>query len=122
MSNGGRVVHHERRYLPDPNSTILFVGYQSAGTLGRRILEGAQSVTILGEEVPVKCRVKSIGGYSAHADQAQLLEWLAPRRDTVRKVFAVQGEGDAALALVQKIRDDLAIDAMVPEPGATYEL
>lgn len=122
MSNGGRIVHHELRYLPDPKSTLLFIGYQSEGTLGRRIMDGAKVVTIFGEDVPVNCRVKSIGGYSAHADQAQLLAWLAPRRDVLKKVFAVQGEGDASSALVQKMRDDLAIDAMVPEHGASYDL
>ncbi len=122
MSNGGRIVHHERRYLPDPKSTLLFIGYQSEGTLGRRIFDGAKNVSIFGEDVPVNCHVRSIGGYSAHADQAQLVSWLTPQRESLKKVFAVQGEADAAQGLVQKIRDVLAIDAMVPEPGASYEL
>ncbi len=122
MSTGGRIVHHERRYLPDPKSTILFIGYQSEGTLGRRIMDGAKSVIIFGEEVQVNCHVKVIGGYSAHADQAQLLAWIAPHRDIVRKVFVVQGENDAATALAQKMRDNLAINAEVPVAGASYDL
>ncbi len=122
MSNGGRIMHHERQNLPDPKSTLLFVGYQSEGTLGRRLMDGAKSVMIFGEEVQVKCHIKVIGGYSAHADQSQLLAWIAPRRDVLKKVFVVQGEGTASATLATKMRDELAIDAEVPVAGATYEL
>ena len=69
MSQGGRILHHEMRYLSDPKSAILFIGYQAQGSLGRQILEGAKSVRIFGEDVAVNCKVKSISGYSAHADQ-----------------------------------------------------
>ncbi len=116
MSHGGRILHHERRYLPDPKSTILFVGYQASGSLGRRILEGAKSVRIFGEEVPVKCRVKEISAYSAHADQQQLLDWLKPMRLSLKKVFVVQGEKGASEVLAQKIRDEYAVEAVVPAP------
>ena len=122
MSHGGRILHHERHYLPDPKSTLLIIGYQSVGSLGRRLLDGAGSVKIFGEEVPVRCRVKNIGGYSAHADQAQLLAWLYPRRTTLKKVFLVQGEEGAGAALGQKIRDELAVEALMPEMGKPYEL
>lgn len=122
MSHGGRILHHERRYLPDPKSTLLIIGYQSQGSLGRHILDGAKSVKIFGEDVAVRCRVKNIAGYSAHADQAQLLAWLRPRRETLRKVFLVQGEEDAGAALAQKIKDELAVDALVPEAGKSYSL
>ncbi len=121
MSNGGRVLHHEKRYLPDPNSMLLIVGYQSVGTLGRALHDGAKSVRIFGEEVPVRCRVRSIGGYSAHADQRQLLAWVEPRRETLKKVFVVQGEGEASSALAQAMRDNFAIDAEVPEAASTHE-
>lgn len=117
MSHGGRIVHHERRYLPDPNSTLLMVGYQASGSLGRQILNGARSVNILGEPVPVRCRVKAIGGYSAHADQKQLLDWLRPMRRNLKKVFTVQGEESASAALARKIIDELAVQALVPEMG-----
>lgn len=122
MSHGGRILHHERRYLPDANSTILFIGYQAKGSLGRQIIDGAKSVKIFGEEVPVNCRVKAIGGYSAHADQTQLLEWLKHMRETLIKVFVVQGEEEASAALAQKIRDELAVEAIVPDAGASFVL
>lgn len=122
MSNGGRILHHEKRYLSDPNSLILFIGYQAKGTLGRQILEGEKKVKILGEEVEVKCKVKNIPGYSAHADQLQLATWLFPLRESVKKVFVVQGEGGASQALAQKIRDEMAIDAVIPEVHQSFDL
>ena len=117
MSNGGRILHHEMRYLSDPKNTILFVGYQAVGSLGRRILEGAKSVRIFGEEIPVRCRIREISAYSAHADQGQLLDWLKPLRLSLKKVFVVQGEGSASEVLAGKIRDNYAIDAVVPKEG-----
>lgn len=122
MSNGGRILHHEARYLSDPNSTILFVGYQANGTLGRQILEGATVVKIFGEDVSVKCHVKNIQGYSAHADQAQLLDWLTPMRQSLKKLFVTQGEAGASEVLAQKVRDDLAIETAVPAQNASFEI
>jgi len=122
MSNGGRILHHELRYLPDPKSTILFVGYQAQGTLGRQILDGAKTVRIFGEDVPVKCHMVNIPGYSAHADQPRLLHWVGAMRDTLKKVFVVQGEQQASETLAAKIRDTLAINAEVPKAGETVEL
>ena len=117
MSQGGRILHHERRYLSDPKSTILFIGYQVNGSLGRQILDGAKSVKIFGEETPVRCRVQVISGYSAHADQRGLLNWLRPMRLSLKKVFLVQGEEDQMFSLAQKIRDELAIEAAIPSMG-----
>lgn len=122
MSQGGRILHHEKRYLPDSNSAILFIGYQAKGSLGRQIQEGAKTVRIHGEEVPVRSKVVSVKGYSAHADQEQLLQWLYPMRLTLKKVFAAQGEEDASAALVQKIVNDLAVHAEIPQEGKVYEL
>lgn len=122
MSHGGRILHHESRYLSDPKSTMLIIGYQSFGSLGRQILDGAKSVKIFGQEVAVNCRVVNIGGYSAHADQAQLLQWLQPRRQDLEKVFVVQGEEESSTALAQKIKDEMAMDAEIPETGKVYEL
>lgn len=122
MSNGGRILHHEIRYLPDEKSTLLIVGYQSAGTLGRRILDGAKSVRIMGQDVAVRCRTKAIGGYSAHADQPLLLKWVGSMKDGIKKVFVVQGEPDQSQPLADKIRDDFAVDAIVPEKGQVFEL
>ncbi len=117
MSEGGRILHHEMRYLSDSKSTILFIGYQVNGSLGRRILDGVKNVKIFGEKVSVRCRVKAIGGYSAHADQKQILGWLRPMRLSLKKVFVVQGEEEEMLPLVQKIKDELAIEAYIPSLG-----
>lgn len=122
MSQGGRILHHERHYLSDPKSAILFIGYQVQGSLGRQILDGAKtgrpfSVKIFGEEIFVKCKVKAIGGYSAHADQPKLLNWLRPMKLGLKKVFIVQGEEDQAVSLGQKIKDELAIETEMPLKG-----
>ncbi len=122
MSQGGRILHHEKRYLPDSKNTILFIGYQAKNSLGRKILDGEKSVKIHGEEIPVRCRVVSIEEYSAHADQKQLLDWLRPMRTNLKKVFAVQGEEEESSALVKKIINDLAVHAEIPEAQKMYEL
>lgn len=117
MSQGGRILHHEMRYLSDPKSTILFIGYQVSGSLGRKILDGAKSIKIFGEKIPVRCRIKAIAGYSAHADQNRLLDWLRPMKLSLKKVFLVQGEEDQMLPLAQKIRDELAVETVIPSLG-----
>lgn len=122
MSNGGRILHHERRYLSDPKNCLLIVGYQAAGTLGRKILEGAKVVHMFGEEVPVRCEVRAIHSYSAHADQPLLLKWLQPRVKTLKNIFVVQGEPDQSEVLRGKIEEDLGGRAIVPKPGESVEL
>ncbi len=122
MSNGGRILHHEIRYLPDPNSMILFVGYQAKNTLGRRIIDGAQEVRIHGEDVPVRCEKRSISAYSAHADQPRLLEWLGHMRSSVKKVFVVQGEEESSMVLAGKIKSDLQLETVVPKSGESVVL
>ena len=122
MSQGGRILHHEIRYLPDPKSTILFIGYQASPSLGRQILEGANEVKIFGERVPVRCKVRTIPGYSAHADQPRLLEWIGAMRGSLREVFLVHGEQKSAEGLAQKIRDELAVKATVPKVGEVFTL
>ncbi|OGY57665.1 MAG: hypothetical protein A3C03_01135 [Candidatus Colwellbacteria bacterium RIFCSPHIGHO2_02_FULL_45_17] len=117
MSNGGRIQHHEKRYLSDPKNTILFIGYQAQGSLGRSILEGATTVSIHGEDIPVKARVEAIGAYSAHADQPALIDWLRPTHRNLKKVFLVHGEEDQMEALAAKIRDDLAVETIIPSQG-----
>ena len=121
MSQGGRILHHEMRYLSDPKSVILFVGYQSMGSLGRKIKEGAPVVKIFGENINVKCRIVSIESYSAHADQRQLLAWLDPMRFDLKKVFVVQGDDEGSSVLANKIKDGLAVNAEIPEGGKVYE-
>jgi metallo-beta-lactamase family protein len=122
MSNGGRILHHEERYLPDPKSMIIFVGYQAEGSLGRTILDGAETVHIFGETIPVRCKVMNIPGYSAHADQPRLLQWLSSMRHSLKKVFIVQGETASSEGLMHKIVDQLAVTATVPARGDTVEL
>ena len=115
-------MHHEKRYLPDSKSRILFIGYQAAGTLGRKILEGAKTVKIFDEEVNVNCKVIQMGGYSAHADHAQLMNWLYPMRESLQKIFLIHGEENSSKVLAQKIADELAVSAIVPTIGASYDI
>ena len=119
MSQGGRILHHEKRYLSDPQNTILFVGYQVDGSLGRRIERGENPVKIFGETVPVRCHVESLSGYSAHADQPALLHWIkeANTGNSLQHVFVVQGEETAAKTLANLIHDTLGVTATVPHAG-----
>ncbi len=117
MSNGGRILHHEKLYLPDPNSTLLLAGYQSAGTLGRRLQDGEKLVKIHGEYVQVAARVAQIHGYSGHMDSEHLLEFAATSVDSLEHVFVTMGEPKSALFLTQRLRDYLGIDATVPTAG-----
>lgn len=113
MMQGGRILHHARRYLPDEKSGLLIIGFQAGGSLGRQLLARAKRVRIFGEDVPVKCRIQAIGGYSAHADQEGLMRWVGAC-GSPKKVFIVQGEEAASLALRQRIRDEMGLDAQVP--------
>jgi len=122
MMQGGRILHHLKRYLPDSKSALLIVGYQAKNSLGRQILDGAKEVKIHGEKVSVRCRIVNVGGYSAHADQKQLLEWLSPMRMTLKKVFAVQGEEEASSTLVKKIVNDIAVHAEIPPENQAIDI
>ena len=124
MSAGGRILHHERRYLSDPNSTLLFIGFQAEGTLGRKIFDGAKEVSIFDEKIPIRCRVEAIGGYSAHADQPTLLSWVAKAAEAghLKKVFAVQGETTSATTLAGLITTQFHIPAIIPISNQTVEL
>ncbi len=122
MMNGGRIVHHAFRYLSDPKSTLIIVGYQAQGTLGRRLYEGAERVKIFGQEVEVHCKIKAIGALSAHADQNKLLGWIGATKQKPKKVYCVHGEPEAATALAHKIRDEFGIQTFVPEYGDVVEV
>jgi metallo-beta-lactamase family protein len=122
MSTGGRVVHHERHYLPDPNNTLLLTGYQTVGSPGRLIQEGIKTVRISGEDVVVRAHIVTISGYSGHKDSDALLNFVSDMQDTLKKVFVVMGEPKSALFLVQKLRDNLGIDAIAPEQGGSVTL
>lgn len=123
MMNGGRILHHAMRYLSDPNSTLIIVGYQASGTLGRKLYEGALMVKIHGEDIPVRCVIKAIGGLSAHADQKKLVEWVGSGpHGAPAKVFCIHGEEHAATELAHRLRDQYKIETFVPEYGETVEL
>jgi len=122
MSNGGRIVHHEKEYLPGAKNTVLLTGYQSAGTLGRLIQEGVKTIKIAGEEVKVRANVVTILGYSGHKDSDGLINFVSDMQDTLQKVFVVMGEPKSSMFLVQKLKDNLGLDAVMPEEGDSVTL
>ncbi len=122
MMTGGRVLHHALRILPDDNATILFVGYQAAGTIGRRILEGAREVKVMGRYVPVRCKIERIGGFSAHADWKEVLRWLEGMPQAPRRSFTTHGEPEAAAAMAEHIRERFGWTVEAPQYGQTVEL
>lgn len=123
MMTGGRVLHHALRMVPDADATIVFVGYQAAGTTGRRILEGEPEVKILGQWVPVRCRVAKIGGFSAHADWKEVLHWLEGMKDGApRQTFLTHGEPEAANAMAGHIKERFGWNVHVPQYGERVEL
>jgi len=117
MSVGGRVLMHEKRLLGDTNTTILFVGYQGVGTLGRRIQDGERMVTIEKKKVRVRSRKETIRGFSAHKDRDGLVELVEHTADSLKQVFVAMGEPKSSLFLVQRLRDFLGVNAHAPEVG-----
>ncbi len=122
MLTGGRVLHHAMRVLPNENATIVFVGYQAAGTTGRRILEGEREVRIMKEWIPVRCHVERVEGFSAHADWKAVLRWLEGLQTTPKTVFTTHGEPDAAEAMAEHIRERFGWNVVVPHYEQTVEL
>lgn len=122
MSNGGRIVHHEEHYLPDPKNTIIIVGFQAPNTLGRRIVDDAKEVYIHGNQVPVRARVVNIHGFSAHKDSDHLVEFVGSTADTLKKVMVVLGEPKSAFHLGQRIHETYQVPVVVPEKGDVIEL
>lgn len=122
MMNGGRVVHHARHYLPDPQNTLLLVGYQAQGTLGRIIQSGAATVRIFGEEVPVRATVDTITGFSGHKGSDQLVEFVKSVSKNIEKVYVVMGETTSSQFLANRLRDQVAVDAITPKEGEHVEL
>ncbi len=107
MCDAGRIKYHLRENLPRSESTVLITGFQAAGTLGRRLVDGARLVRIFGEQIPVRARIYTVGGLSAHADQAALLGWLKGFATPPGRAFVVHGESGAAQALQEAIRTQL---------------
>jgi metallo-beta-lactamase family protein len=122
MATGGRILHHLKLRLPDHRTTVLLVGFQAAGTRGRTLQEGADEVRIHGREVKVRARVETLNGLSAHADQGELLQWLAGFESPPRSTHLVHGEPEAARTLAVKIRERYGWDTLVAEDGARISL
>ena len=122
MCEVGRIKHHLKHNLWNPNSTILFVGYQAPGTLGRSIVEGAEKVKIFGEEIAINARVEYIEGYSGHADQTWLLNFIWSFTNPPKHVFLVHGEYEGQEELKRKIEDSSECKVTIPDFGESYEL
>ncbi|KHE91006.1 MAG: MBL fold metallo-hydrolase [Candidatus Scalindua rubra] len=114
MCNAGRIRHHLKHNLWRSECSVIFVGYQAQGTLGRRIIEGAEVVKILGEEIAVKAKIYTIGGFSAHADQEGLIDWLSNFKKKPERIFVMHGEEDTAVGFAETIKKRLNIDAYAP--------
>lgn len=122
MSHGGRILSHEKHFLEDKNTTLLLVGYQAVGSIGRLLHDGAKRVKIDGVDVRVRARIAKISGYSGHADRDQLIDFVAQGGDRAKEVFVAMGEERASLFLVQRLRDYLGVHARMPELGEVKEI
>lgn len=117
MCNGGRIKHHLFHQISKPENTLLFMGYQARGTLGRILLEKPQQVRIFGQVIPVRSQIEKINGFSAHADRDELLQWVSGIKNPIRKVFLVHAEVNAAQEFAALLRDKLQTEVSIPGFG-----
>jgi len=122
MCSGGRIKHHLAANISRPESTVLFVGYQARGTLGRLIVDGAEEVRVLGQNKPVRARIVKIDGFSSHADRDELLSWLSSIKKPPRHVFVTHGEEEAALHYAGLVAEKKGWKATAPAYGDEFEL
>lgn len=122
MGTGGRVVHHLRGMLPNPLHTVILVGYQALGTRGRSLVDGAETVRMHGQEVPVKARIEQVQSFSVHADGGELVQWLQSASEAPARVFVVHGEAEVAQTFAQRVRDSTHWETLVPRAGETVGL
>lgn len=122
MCTAGRIKHHLVSNISRPESTIVFVGYQAHGTLGREISSGRKEVRIFGQQRKVQARIAQIHGLSAHADRHGLLRWIGHFQKPIKQVFLTHGDEEAAMSLAESIHNDLGLDVTVPEYQAEWEL
>jgi metallo-beta-lactamase family protein len=115
MATGGRVLHHLARRLPDSRNAVLLVGFQAEGTRGRSLLEGAKTVRIHGQDVPVNAEVIALNQFSGHAGKSELLRWLRGLPEAPRQMFLVHGEPEAAKSLQASVAAELGWNAQVAE-------
>jgi metallo-beta-lactamase family protein len=122
MATGGRVLHHLKRMLPDSKSTVVLVGYQAAGTRGRRLLNGEDRIKIHGEFWPVSAEVASVPAFSVHADRSELVDWLASAETPPEQVIAVHGDPEAMDSFREAVADRLSRNILTPGHGETILL
>ncbi len=122
MATGGRVLHHLKFRLPDPRNTVVFIGYQSVGTRGQKLLDGAREIKIHGEMVPVRAQIRNFEAFSGHADSKGILRWLNMFEKPPKMTFIVHGEKDSSEALAKEIRRSLGWETHIPELLETYKL
>jgi metallo-beta-lactamase family protein len=121
MCEGGRIRHHLKHNLWRPECSIIFVGFQAKGTLGRRIIDGANVVNILGEEIAVRAKIYTIGGFSAHADQKELLEWIGAFKNSP-EIFIVHGEENVSKEFERVIKERFHLNTYIPRLYEEYEI
>jgi metallo-beta-lactamase family protein len=121
MCEGGRIQHHFKHNIWRPECSVVFTGFQVAGTLGRRIVDGAKRAHILGEDMAIRSKVYTIGGFSAHADQGELLEWLGTFTNKP-KIFIVHGEESVSLEFEKIVQNKLGLSTYVPHLGEEVEI
>lgn len=122
MADAGRIKHHLKHNLWKPESTVVFIGYQAAGTLGRRLIDGEKRVRIHGEEIQVKAQIVNLEGFSAHADQAGIVNWISHLKMPPKKIFVTHGEPKASHALAQLLKEQFNTEAIVPKYLEAHEL
>jgi metallo-beta-lactamase family protein len=122
MATGGRILHHLKLRLPDPRTTVLLVGFQSIGTRGRALQDGAHTIRIHGQEVPVRAKIVTLDGLSAHADREEILGWLSGFKRPPAQTYIVHGEPRASENLVQAIQTRLGWQVQVARDGEQVRL
>jgi metallo-beta-lactamase family protein len=122
MMTGGRILHHLRQRAPDRRNLLCLVGYQAAGTRGRRLLEGADHLRIHGRDVPVRARFIVINGLSGHADRNELMRWIREGGAEPRRVFVTHGEPEAAESLAARIEQEIGAEVHIPGLDSSYDL
>ncbi|MBC2605489.1 MBL fold metallo-hydrolase RNA specificity domain-containing protein [Pelagicoccus albus] len=122
MATGGRILHHLRQHLPNPTATVLFVGYQAEGTRGRALLEGKPEIKMFGQEIPVRAHIRSIDGFSGHADYLEMLAWLMAFNKPVSRVFLTHGQPEASEAFGIRIREQFNWPVTLPREGQSFDI
>jgi metallo-beta-lactamase family protein len=122
MCEAGRIKHHLKHNLWRKEASIVFVGYQAEGTLGRKLVDGEKIVKVLGESINVKAEIHNVEGFSGHADKIALLNWLRGFKEKPKTVFIVHGEEESKLNFAKEVKETLGINCIVPEYNVGYEI